>query len=101
MAQQPVQIQIEIDETTAQGIYTNLALVLHTETEFVIDFIYIQPQAPKAKVRTRILSSPAHTKLLLAALQENVQRYEEKFGVIKSAGDAEKPSPRYQMGPYL
>ncbi len=99
--QQPVQIQIEIDDPTAQGTYVNLALVLHTETEFVLDFIYVQPQAPKAKVRARILSTPAHTKLLLAALQENIQRYEEKFGIIKAAGESERVPTRYQMGPYL
>ena len=97
--QQPVQVQIEIDDATAQGIYANLALLSHTETEFILDFIFIQPQAPKAKVRARILTSPAHTKRLLAALQENIQRYEEKFGPIKTTGPEEK-GPRYQ-GPYL
>jgi hypothetical protein len=98
--QEPVQVQIDIDDATAQGIYTNLALLSHTETEFVLDFIYIQPQAPKAKVRARVLSSPAHTKRLLAALQENIQRYEEKFGVIKTAVDPGKNSAGYQ-GHYL
>jgi hypothetical protein len=98
--QQPVQVQIEIDDATAQGIYTNLALLSHTETEFVLDFIYIQPQAPKAKVRARVLSNPVHTKRLLAALQENIQRYEEKFGVIKTAADPGKNTPGYQ-GHYL
>lgn len=98
--QQPVQVQIEIDDATAQGIYTNLALLSHTETEFVLDFIYIQPQAPKARVRARVLSSPAHTKRLLAALQENIQRYEEKFGPIKTAVEPEKNPTRYQ-GHYL
>lgn len=98
--QQPVQVQIEIDDATAQGLYTNLALLSHTETEFVLDFIYIQPQAPKAKVRARVLSSPAHTKRLLAALQENIQRYEEKFGPIKIANEPEKSPTRYQ-GHYL
>jgi len=97
---QSVQIQIEIDETTAQGIYTNLAMIAHTETEFVLDFVYIQPQAPKAKVRTRIVSSPAHTKRLLVALQENIQRYEEKFGAIKTSGESDKNATRYQ-GAYL
>lgn len=98
--QQPVQVQIEIDDATAQGIYTNLALLSHTETEFILDFIFIQPQAPKAKVRARVLSSPAHTKRLLAALQENVQRYEEKFGAIKVTADPGKNAPGYQ-GHYL
>ncbi|MFQ5779908.1 MAG: DUF3467 domain-containing protein [Nitrospiria bacterium] len=98
--EQPVQIQIEIDDATSQGIYTNMALLAHTETEFVIDFVYIQPQAPKAKVRARILSSPSHTKRLLMALQDNVRRFEEKFGVIKAPSKPEKDTSQYQ-GHYL
>jgi len=72
----------------------------HTETEFVIDFVYIQPQAPKAKVRSRIVMSPIHTKRLLEALKENVKRYEEKVGTIKSQGVPEKEGSEYQ-GHYL
>ncbi len=98
--QQPLQVKIEIDDETSQGVYSNLALLTHTETEFVLDFIYIQPQAPKAKVRARILTSPAHTKLLLAALQDNIKRFENKFGVIKTPGSPEKDSSPYQ-GHYL
>ena len=75
-----VQIQIQLDDDVAQGVYVNLALVNHTETEFTIDVLYIQPQQPKAKVRTRIISSPQHTKRLMNALQENIRRYEERFG---------------------
>jgi len=97
---EPVQLQVEIDETTAQGIYSNLTLISHTETEFVLDYIYVQSQAPKAKVRTRILSSPAHTKRLLAALEENLKRYEDRFGVIKAAGELERDSTR-NRGNYL
>jgi hypothetical protein len=81
-----VQIQIQLDEETAQGIYANLALVNHTETEFTIDVMYLQPQQPRAKVRARIISSPKHTKRLLGALQENVRRYEERFGTIDVTG---------------
>ncbi len=98
--EQPVQVQIEIDDTTAQGAYANLALLSHTETEFVLDFIYVQAQAPKAKVRARILSSPSHTKRLLAALEENVKRYEAKFGPIKAAGAHERDDTR-DRGNYL
>lgn len=97
---QPVQIQIEIDDTTSQGSYVNLALISHTETEFVLDFIYIQPQQPKAKVRARMITSPTHTKRFLSALQENIQHYEEKFGKIKGGTEPEPPQARYQ-GPYL
>jgi hypothetical protein len=80
-AQQP-QIQIDIDEGTAQGAYSNLVLVNHNENEFILDFAYIQPSAPRARVRSRIISSPRHTKRLLRALEVNVRRYEERFGKI-------------------
>ena len=76
-------LQVQLDEETAQGMYINLAVVNHTETEFVIDFIYVQPQQPKAKVRARIISSPVHTKRLIRALEENMKKYEERFGEVK------------------
>lgn len=88
-----VQIQIQLDDEVAQGMYVNLALVNHTETEFTIDVMYLQPQHPKAKVRARIISSPKHTKRLLLALQENVRRYEERFGAIDITG----PNPADQL----
>ncbi len=88
-----VQIQIQLDEETAQGMYVNLALVNHTETEFTIDVMYLQPQQPRAKVRARLISSPKHTKRLLLALQENVRRYEERFGSIDLSG----PNPAEQL----
>jgi len=96
----PTQIQVEVDEATAQGMYVNMAIVSHTDTEFVLDFVFIQPQAPKAKVRSRIVTSPAHAKRFLAALQENIQRYEGKCGPIKIAGDTDKNANRYE-GHYL
>ena len=77
------EIQIEIDEQTGQGVYSNLAMIGHSETEFVLDFIFVQPRAAKAKVRSRIVTSPAHIKRLMAALQDNIRRYEERFGEIK------------------
>jgi len=87
--QQPeVQLQLEIDDATAQGAYTNLALIAHSATEFVMDFIFIQPQQPRAKVRARLISSPAHIKRFLKALAENVTRYEQVFGEIKEIGPA-------------
>jgi len=81
-----VQIQIQLDDEIAQGTYVNLAMVNHTETEFTIDVMYLQPQQPKAKVRSRLISSPKHTKRLMLALQENIRRYEERFGTIDSSG---------------
>jgi len=78
------EIQIEIDDVTAQGAYSNLAMITHSDSEFILDFIFIQPQAPRAKVRARVLTSPAHAKRLLAALQDNISKYETKFGEIKA-----------------
>ncbi len=88
-----VQIQIQLDDDVAQGMYVNLALVNHTETEFTVDLMYLQPQQPKAKVRSRIISSPKHTKRLMLALQENIRRYEERFGTIEITG----PNPADQL----
>ena len=89
--QKKQQIQIQIDETTAQGTYSNIASISHSEGEFTFDFIYLQPQAPKAKVRSRIITSPSHAKRLFKALHDNITRYESKFGPIKSSADhAEK-----------
>lgn len=76
------QLEIQIDDNVAQGIYTNLAGVTHSETEFIFDFLFMQPNQPKAKLRARIISSPIHTKRFLIALSENIKRYEERFGKI-------------------
>jgi hypothetical protein len=81
------QIQLQLDETTAQGQYTNLVMINHSENEFVLDFAYLQPTTPVAKVRARIISAPRHTKRLLQALQKNVARYEERFGPIDISPD--------------
>jgi len=88
MADQPskpseIQLQIQLDESVADGNYVNMALVNHTETEFTLDFIYVQPQQPKAKVRSRVITNPKHMKRLILAMQDNVAKYESKFGVIQ------------------
>ena len=77
-----IELKIEVDDDMAQGMYVNLAMVNHSPMEFTFDFIYVQPQSPKAKIRARIITSPAHTKRLLLALEENVRRYEDRFGKI-------------------
>ncbi|MFL5319870.1 MAG: DUF3467 domain-containing protein [Myxococcaceae bacterium] len=78
-----VQLQIQLDDDVANGQYVNMALVNHTETEFTLDFIYVQPQQPKAKVRSRIITSPKHMKRLILAMQDNLAKYEAKFGTIE------------------
>lgn len=75
-------LQVQIDEDVAQGTYSNLVLINHTENEFVLDFAFLQPANGRAKVRARIISSPRHTKRLLQALQKNLERYEERFGTL-------------------
>ena len=78
-------LEIQLDEEMAQGAYANLAVVNHNDAEFVLDFIFVQPQAPRAKVRSRVITSPRHAKRLLLALQENLARYENTFGPIEPA----------------
>ena len=86
-----VQIQLQIDDAVAQGMYVNMAMLNHNETEFVIDFIYVQPQQPKAVVRARVINSPKHMKRLLHALQDNVAKYEAQFGKIDISGPVPMP----------
>jgi len=80
-----IKLEIQLDEEIAQGIYANLAVVNHSDSEFILDFIFVQPQAPRAKVRSRVITSPSHAKRMLLALQENVARYEKMFGPIEPA----------------
>ena len=78
-------INIELDESIAQGLYSNLVIVNHSPTEFVLDFINVMPGAPKAKVRSRIILTPEHTKKFINALDENLNKYEKSFGKIKNS----------------
>ena len=77
------QIQIELDEKTSQGEYVNFSIVTHSPAEFVIDFATMLPGMPKAKVKSRILMTPPQTKTLMLILQDNIKKYEGKFGEIK------------------
>ena len=87
---QPNQINIELSEETAEGIYSNLAMIAHSNSEFVIDFIRLMPGVPKARVKSRIIITPEHAKRLLAALKENIDKYETAFGAIKQTQDMPK-----------
>ena len=77
------ELQIELDEEIAQGIYSNLAIINHSNTEFVVDFVNVMPNVPKAKVKSRILMTPEHAKRLLGALQDNIHKYEATHGKVK------------------
>jgi len=78
----PNQLNIELSEEVAQGIYSNLAVISHSSSEFILDFIRLMPGVPKAPVKSRIILTPEHAKRLLAALQENIATYEQQFGAI-------------------
>ncbi len=78
-----VSLQIQLDEQTAQGVYVNLAIVQHSSSEFVLDFVFINPGQPAAKVRSRIIMAPEQVKRLHKALGENLAHYESRFGEIK------------------
>jgi hypothetical protein len=79
------QLNIELSEEVAEGVYSNLAIITHSSSEFVLDFIRIMPGVPKAKVKNRILMTPEHAKRLMRALADNVAKYESQFGVIREA----------------
>ena len=82
------QINVELPEEIAEGIYSNLAMIAHSNSEFVIDFIRLMPGVPKAKVKSRIIVTPDHAKRLLAALKENIEKYESAFWKISQGGGA-------------
>jgi hypothetical protein len=84
------QLNIELGEKEAEGIYSNLAIITHSPAEFIIDFTRVMPGVPKAKVYARIITNPQHAKMLLNALKDNIEKFENRFGVIKVEG---QPSP--------
>lgn len=90
------QLNIELDETVADGTYSNLAIINHSVSEFIVDFINVMPGVPKAKVKSRIILTPQHAKRLTKALADNIQRFEEAHGEIK---DYEQPPIPINFGP--
>ena len=87
------QINIELGEKEAEGIYSNLAIITHSPAEFIIDFTRIVPGVPKAKVHARIITTPQHAKMLLKALKENIDKFETRFGEIHI-----EPPPNQHFG---
>jgi hypothetical protein len=77
------QLNIELSEEVAEGIYSNLAIITHSQSEFVVDFIKVMPGVPKARVKSRIVLTPQHAKRLLHALGDNIQKFEQNNGKIK------------------
>ena len=99
MALQENQINIELSEEIAQGVYSNLAIITHSSTEFVVDFVRIMPGIPKAQVKSRIILTPEHAKRLLAALQDNVAKFEAVHGIIKDVSGTMPAAPLIFGGP--
>ncbi len=90
------QINIELDDKTAEGTYSNLAIINHSVSEFIVDFVSVMPGQPKAKVKSRIILTPQHAKRLVKALADNVHRFEKSHGEIK---DYEQPPIPMNFGP--
>lgn len=89
------QIQIQVDAAQGTGVYSNLMMISHRKEEFILDFLFLQPQRSQqgqsvATLRSRVITSPEHAKRILRALQENLRRYEQSFGVIEEATDIPK-----------
>lgn len=90
------QINIELDDAVAEGTYSNLAIINHSVSEFIVDFVSIMPGRPKAKVKSRIVLTPQHAKRLAKALAENVRRFEQHHGEIK---EYDQPPIPLNFGP--
>jgi len=88
---QPNQINIELTEDIADGIYSNLAIIQHSNQEFVVDFIKVMPGVPKAKVKARIVLTPQHAKRFMRAMADNVRKFESMHGEIQEAEEIKMP----------
>lgn len=84
-------INIELPEDIAEGLYSNLAIITHSTSEFVCDFVQMMPGMPKAKVRSRVVMTPENAKRLLNALQDNLRKYEANIGKIEDKGGNQPP----------
>ncbi|MEL6140394.1 MAG: DUF3467 domain-containing protein [Bacteroidota bacterium] len=96
------QLNIELSEEVAEGVYSNLAIIAHSNGEFIMDFVRIVPNSPKAKVKSRVIVTPQHAKRLLRALADNVQKFEKQYGPIqepKSGGDKGPQFPPMSFTP--
>lgn len=93
-------IDLELDETVAQGDYSNLAIISHSTSEFILDFATVLPGLQKAKVKSRIILTPEHAKRLLISLQENITRYETNVGKIEIPSSQKGPTNEFK-GPKI
>lgn len=95
----PNQINIELNDEVAQGIYSNLAVITHSSSEFVVDFVRIMPGIKKAQVKSRVILTPEHAKRLLGALADNIKKYESVHGPIKNVKGSGPVMPMNFGGP--
>jgi len=93
------QLNIELSEEVAQGTYSNLAIITHSPSEFVVDFVLVMPGIPKANVKSRVILTPEHAKRLMMALQENVHKYETLHGPIQIHEGQNNTVPMSFSGP--
>ena len=98
MEDQNNQLQIELTEEVAQGTYSNLAIITHSSSEFVLDFVRVMPGIPKANVKSRVILTPEHAKRLLLALQDNIQKFEAANGTIKNVRGHDTILPPMSFG---
>ena len=91
-------LQIELTPDVAQGEYANFAIITHSSSDFVLDFARVLPGVPKAQVKSRVILAPEHAKRLLAALQENIMRYEQEFGTIRIPNQGPRTATPFPMG---
>ncbi len=92
-------LNIELPEDVAEGIYSNLAIISHSNAEFVVDFIRMMPNVPKARVKSRIILTPQHAKRLLFALKDNIHKYEMQFGKIEEPEHPQLPPMNFNTPP--
>jgi len=92
------QLNVNLSEEVAEGVYANLAAITHSSAEFVLDFIRVMPGMPKAEVKSRIILTPEHAKRFMRALQDNIDKYEQLHGPIKTKDDGGGNMPPMSFG---
>ena len=91
-------LQLELPQDVARGQYANFAIITHSSSDFILDFARVLPGLPKAQVKSRVILAPEHAKRLLAALQENIMRYEQEFGTIRIPNQGPRTATPFPMG---
>lgn len=91
MEEKGQQLEIDLNHEIAQGIYANLAIIAHSSSEFIVDFVRLMPGVPKPEVKSRIIMTPENTKRLLLALQDNIRKFEQDNGVIRLSQEGNVP----------